>query len=73
MTEKTQDPRPIELLDPMSLDEPWRSLVWHWLLHHPTHVFLPELDSPGEYRLSWDDLRDILVAASVIPSAMTVS
>lgn len=72
MPEPVQEVGPIELLDPLSLQEPWRSVVWHWMHNHPTRVFLPELDSPAEYRLSWDDLRDILVVAGVLESRLSI-
>ena len=67
------DPGHIELLDPRSLPAPWRSVVWYWLHHHPDRLFLPQLDGSGEYRLSWDDLRDILIAAGVLDSKLNMT
>jgi hypothetical protein len=61
----------VELVNPYSLPPPWNLVVCYWMHHHPNRTFLPELESPGEYRLSWDDLRDILVAASVLSPGLT--
>lgn len=72
MTDRLSDPGTFELLDPMSLPDPWSAVVWHWVHHHPTRLFLPELDLPGEYRLTWDDLRDILIVAGVLEDKHTV-
>ena len=62
----------VGLIDPWSLPDPWCCVVWHWLHHHPDRVFLPELDRPSQYLLSWDDLRDILVAAGILESKVSV-
>lgn len=72
MTEGALELGPTELLDPMTLPEPWLLIVHYWMHHHPHRTFLPELDAPHEYRLSWDDLRDILVAAGVVDSKRTI-
>lgn len=61
---------PVELLDPSTLPDPWRLVVFYWLFHHPHRTFLPVYEDPHQYRLSWDDLRDILVVAGVIENTL---
>jgi hypothetical protein len=62
----------MQLIDPLALPEPWCWVIWYWLHRHPERVFLPEPDERGTYLLSWDDLRDILVAAGVLSSICTM-
>ena len=57
---------PIELLDPATLPAPWAEIVLHWVRYHPTRIFLPEPEDAATYLLSWDDLRDVLVAGGVL-------
>jgi hypothetical protein len=61
-----------ELLDPLSLPAPWPLIVHYWLLHHPDRFFLPEPGEPCSYMLSWEDLRDVLIAGGVIASELTI-
>lgn len=62
---------PTDLLDPLSLPAPWPVIVHYWLLHHPDRFFLPELGEPWRYLLSWDDLRDVLIAGGVMATELT--
>lgn len=64
--------RSADLVNPMSFPDPWCWVVWYWLHHHPDKLFLPDLDEPGTYLLCWDDLRDILIAAGVLESKLTI-
>jgi hypothetical protein len=63
---------PTELLDPLALPAPWPLIVHYWLLHHPDRFFLPELGEPYRYLLTWDDLRDILIAGGVVDSKVAI-
>lgn len=67
------DETPMELLDPHTLPEPWALVVFYWLHHHPHRQFLPELEDPHRYLLSWDDLRDILVAGGVLDRELAIN
>jgi hypothetical protein len=62
----------IELVNPRSLPDPWSLVVFYWLHHHPERQFLPDLES-GEYLLSWDDLRDILAVAGIMPASVSMT
>lgn len=60
-------------IDPMSLPDPWCWVIWHWLHHHPDRVFLPQLDAPDRYLLSWDDLRDVMVGAGLLSAKVYIT
>lgn len=63
---------PIELVDPLTLPDPWPVIVYYWIHHHPDRFFLPEREEPYRFLLSWDDLRDILVAGGVIDGELSI-